>query len=107
MSVTAIHHTQNKPDKNQNTNNFNKKLEQLIRKCKNTSCLALITGDMNASSGKRQEENCVGRYSKVLKNHSEDYLVNICKTNNLTTLFFQIHVFHTREVIWPLCNRQE
>ena len=107
MSVTAIHHTQNKPDKNQNTNNFNKKLEQLIRKCKNTSSLALITEDMNASSGKRQEENCIGRYSKVLKNHNEDYLVNICKTNNLTTLFFQIPVFHTRKVIWPLCNRQE
>ena len=87
MSVTVIHHTQNK---NQNTNNFNEKLEQLIRICKNKSSLALIVRDMNASFGRRHEESCTGRYSNVLRNRIEDYLVNICKTNN-----FKIHFLHT------------
>ena len=77
-------------NKNQNTNNFNEKLEQLIRKCKNKSSLALIARDMNASFGKRHEESCTGRYSNVLRNRNEDYLVNICQTNN-----FKIHFLHT------------
>ena len=38
---------------------------------------------MNASVPKRQEENCIGRYSKGLRNQNREHLANLGESKNL------------------------
>ena len=37
--------------------------------------------------GKKQVENCRGRYFKRLSNENREHLVNLCKSNSLETRF--------------------
>ena len=38
---------------------------------------------MQVLPAKRQEEKCTGRYSKGLKNHGGEHLINLCESNQI------------------------
>ena len=60
---------------------FYDELENTVRKLRNTSSMLFVCGDLNASVGKRTDENCMGRYSKGVANPNGDRLKEFCESN--------------------------
>ena len=60
-------------------------LKELLAELKKLSTKTLIiTGDFNAKVGKNTgTENCIGRYSRGVRNQNGQELVNFCEMNNL------------------------
>ena len=73
--------TQKKPEE---TQKFYNQLENTVKKLQNKSSLMIIGGDLNACVGKkREEEECIGRYSKGIRNENGEKLIEFCKMNEM------------------------
>ena len=62
---------------------FYDQLENIVKKVRNKSSMLFVCGDLNASVGKRTNENCMGRYSKGDANANGEKLKEFCETNEL------------------------
>ena len=87
------------------------KVEDIMNKLKTPTSITLIGGDFNAKVGKRLPDddiNCLGRYSKGVRNRSGELLIDFCEKNKLyiTNTAFQHPARHITTWSQQRTNKQ-